>query len=219
MTGVRYLQQISDVNTKDAHGHHAGLHIEPGLWLSIPATVDPVVQSSVARLASIPHGTTIVAQGSAFTVNGPPIIGPVNLNPFPIGNPAGAFTFPEQDLTVATDFRTPAAGLVRVTQEMINNPNIVIASKAAGQTITSTAVLQVTTNHTPILGGGVANTAFLEGGADGPNADAALVTATFWIETVQGAEHPQLQYTQTVLLNFNHLSWPHITVATLTKQP
>jgi hypothetical protein len=212
MTGVRYLQQISDANLD------AGLHIEPGLWLSVPQTTDPAVQASVARLASIPHGTTVVAQGFAFTVAGPPVIGPVNLNPFPIGNPAGAFTFPEQDLTVTTAFRTPANGLVGVTQAMIDNPNSVIASQAAAQTITSTVVLQVTTTNTPILGGGTANTAFLAGGSDGPNADAALVTSTFWIETVQGSNEPQLQYTQNVLLNFNGLSWPHVTVATLTKQ-
>ena len=44
------------------------------------------------------------------------------------------------------------------------------------------------------------------------------VSATFWLETVQGqpAEN-QLQYSQTVLLNFNGLSWPHITVGTLRK--
>jgi len=27
--------------------------------------------------------------------------------------------------------------------------------------------------------------------------------------------YPQIQYTQTVLLNFNGLSWPHVSVATL----
>jgi len=44
------------------------------------------------------------------------------------------------------------------------------------------------------------------------------VRATFWLETIQGESAPsQLQYSQTVLLNFNGLSWPHITVATLHK--
>jgi hypothetical protein len=45
--------------------------------------------------------------------------------------------------------------------------------------------------------------------------------ATFWIEKVA---HPggyghylQLQYVQTVLLNFLGLSWPHVSVATLIK--
>ena len=74
----------------------------------------------------------------------------------------------------------------------------------------------------PVVGGGVANTAFLQGtDAGGPNAQAAVVTAIFWIETVTdpatGSQFLQLQYTQTVLLNFNGLSWPHITVATLRK--
>ena len=59
MFGLRYLQQISDANLK------AGLHIEPGLWVAIPKTSDPNVPPTVARLASIPHGTTIVVQGTA----------------------------------------------------------------------------------------------------------------------------------------------------------
>ena len=59
---------------------------------------------------------------------------------------------------------------------------------------------------------------FLKGGADGQNAVALSVNATFWLETLQGQSAPtQLQYAQTVLLNFNTLSWPHITVATLHK--
>ena len=43
---------------------------------------------------------------------------------------------------------------------------------------------------------------------------------TFWIETVKRGNGTflQLQYTQTVLLNFLGLSWPHVTVATLVKR-
>ena len=62
MFGLTYLQQISDANLK------AGLHIEPGLWVAIPKTSDPNVPPTVARLASIPHGTTILVQGTASTV-------------------------------------------------------------------------------------------------------------------------------------------------------
>ena len=76
----------------------------------------------------------------------------------------------------------------------------------------------VTTIDLPTPGGVTANTAFLKGGADGPNATAVSVTATFWLETLQGQSAPtQLQYTQTVLLNFNGISWPHVTVGTLHK--
>jgi len=91
----------------------------------------------------------------------------------------------------------------------------------AGQTIKSTVALEISLDPaTPVVGGGLANTAFLQGSAAaGPNALAALTTAIFWIETAQGqAGTPdQLQYTQTVLLNFNGLSWPHITVGALKR--
>ena len=53
------------------------------------------------------------------------------------------------------------------------------------------------------------------------NANAAQLDAIFWIETVQqddGSTRKQLQYTQTVQLNFNDIAWPHISVATLVKQ-
>lgn len=109
-------------------------------------------------------------------------------------------------------------GLTGITQQMVNNPNSVLTAAIAGQHITSTTTLHVTTIDLPTPGGGTANTAFLKGGADGPNATAVSVTATFWLETLQGQSAPtQLQYTQTVLLNFNGISWPHVTVGTLHK--
>ena len=61
MFGLTYLQQISDANLK------AGLHIEPGLWVAVPKTSNPNVVPTVARLASIPHGTVILVQGTAST--------------------------------------------------------------------------------------------------------------------------------------------------------
>jgi hypothetical protein len=81
--------------------------------------------------------------------------------------------------------------------------------------------------------GGIENILFLEGGepvgAKGPNADTALVYATFWIEKVMHQHHRpfmQLQYAQMVILDFPiftllprvvNLGWPHISVATLRK--
>jgi hypothetical protein len=76
----------------------------------------------------------------------------------------------------------------------------------------------VSTTPGGIVGGGASNMAFLVGTKDGPNADAAHVVATFWLQTLAGDTEPKrLQYSQIVLLNFNGLSWPHITVATLAK--
>ena len=212
MFGLTYLQQISDANL------NAGLHIEPGLWVVIPKTTDPNVPPTVARLASIPHGTTIVVQGTATQLAGAPTIPNTSIKPFSIGHPTSEIDFPEQTLTNQTSFRSSGAGLTGVTQAMVNNPNGILQAAIAGQHITATTTLHVTSTDTPVPGGGTANTAFLKGGADGPNAVAVSVNSTFWLETLQGQSAPTLLlYAQTVLLNFNTLSWPHITVATLHK--
>jgi len=212
MFGVSYLQQISDANLK------AGLHFEPGMWIHVPKTTHPPVPVSLVRMASIPHGTTIVAQGGSTRIDGPPTIPKVSIKPFNIGSPDELFDFDEQILKKEAKFRTPKAGLVGITQKMVDDPNSVLRAAIAKQTIESTAVLTVSTAHKPILGGGTANTAFLKGDKEGPNADAVTVTATFWVETVKGTpDFHQIQYTQTVLLNFNGLSWPHVTVGTLRK--
>jgi len=216
MFGLHYLQQISDKNLG------AGLHFEPGIWAHVPKTTNPKESVSIVRMASIPHGTTIVAQGNSNTSDETtkPTIPNVSIKPFGIGDPTSTIDFPEQTLTIKTAFRTPANGLVGVTQRMVDNPNAVLRDAIAKQNITSTVRLQVTTLHKPVLGGGTANTAFLVGGPDGPNADAVTVTSTFWLEKLDNeAQASQLQYTQTVLLNFNGLSWPHVTVATLRRTP
>src|SRR4029077_3667946 len=75
MFGLTYLQQITDANL------NAGLHIEPGLWVAVPATPDPKVVPTVARLASIPHGTVVLFQGTAATANGGPNIAVKGIKP------------------------------------------------------------------------------------------------------------------------------------------
>jgi hypothetical protein len=214
--GVTYLQQISDRLMK------TGIHAEPGVWVSVPVTEDPAEKASVVRMGSIPHGTTINAQGEAFSVNGGPQIKPNDITPFVIGDPTKLVKFPETDLAVATKFRIPQPPqLAEIHQSMVDNPNSVLTEAIEDQKITKTTVLVIsTTPAAPLIGGGTDNISFLKGTAGGPNADAALMTAIFWIETVEDPGRPpflQLQYTQTVLLNFNGLSWPHVSVATLRK--
>lgn len=218
MFGLTYLQQISDsiLNT--------GIHVEPGIWATVPATTDPAEVSTVVRMASIPHGTTINAQGVAKTVSGGPDIQPISITPFVIGNPAELVPFPESNLSLSTLFRSPQPPqLAKITQGMVDNPNSVLSEAIAGQKITQTIALIISTAVTaPLTGSGTDNTSFLQGGTDGPNALGAQVTAIFWIETVEVPHQPpffQLQYTQTVLLNFNKLSWPHVSVATLRHHP
>jgi len=216
MHGLTYLQQISDANVS-VNGVPAGLHIEPGVWINVPPTTDPQESATIARLASIPHGTTITTQGTAVTAPGGPSIPAVSLTPFNEGHPNQPIDFPEQHLNQSTPFRTSGAGLTGITQAMLDNPNSVLTKNPPN--VTTTTRLHVsTTPGVPDVGGGTSNTAFLVGTKDGPNADPAHVAATFWLQTLAGQTQPtRLQYSQTVLLNFNQISWPHITVATLTK--
>ena len=229
LRGLTYLQQISDANVLDAHGNNKGQHVEPGLWVVVPKTRDPQEPRTVARLASIPHGTTILAQGTAHTSPGGPDIPPVSIRPFFIDKPINEQDLLEQHLNESSPFRTSGAGLHGITQRMVNNPNsfltnpppaIVAGSAATTPTsaVATTTTLQVSTHDGSLPGGRAANIAFLTGGHDGPNAVTSRVTATFWLQTFHAvSDPPQLQYSQFVLLDFNGLSWPHVTVATLRK--
>jgi len=223
------MQQIKETSSG------AGLHIEPGIWATVPHTTDPNEPPSVVRLASIPHGTVVLAQGVAEVhPGGPQHIPDNNILPFFFGTPppansdfnSVAQTFTELDLSQPTQFRFVAPG---ATQDIVKNPNSVLQkalqTSLQGTTMKSRTFLHVATSHSIIKdGGGTANTAFLaaSGNPPGGNAKATQVEATFWIETIAGTggqpDKHQLQYTQLVMLDFNGIHWPHVTVATLQKQ-
>jgi hypothetical protein len=218
--GSTYLQRINDANVVQ-NGKPAGIHIEPGIWLSVPPTTNPQDPATVARLANIPHGTSLVAQGTAITSNGAPVLPPADITPFVINQPGNLIHFPETNLGVASAFRTSPGDIPHVTQAMVNNPNVALASGLTGKNITTVTALRISTTplNPPSSGGGNSNIAFLQGAGGGPNAQSVQVDAIFWIEEFQehGKKKFQLQYTQRVLLNFNGLSWPHVSVATLLK--
>jgi hypothetical protein len=105
LNGVPYLQSINDVTTLPAQG----IHFEPGIWLSVPATTTPTEGATLARMASIPHGTTINAQGTFTSNAGKPTIAVVDITPFdPItGAKVPPNTFPSQTATNQNTFRIP----------------------------------------------------------------------------------------------------------------
>jgi hypothetical protein len=221
--GLTYLQLINDVNVL-TNGSPTGIHIEPGIWITIPATTDPQDPETVARLANIPHGTSLSSQGSAKVGTLPLAFPAVDITPFVIGQPGNLIPFPETNLSLATNFRTPASDIPHVTQQMVDNPNVVLAAGIAGKVIQSVTQLTISTVelNPPSSGGGTSNIAFLSGTGGQPNAQAAQMDATFWISDfvdAQGKPGELLQYSQRVLLNFNTLSWPHVSVATLLKVP
>jgi hypothetical protein len=71
--GLSYLQKIHD------HHHGGALHLEPGLWITQPGTAYPPEKPPpngwiIARMASIPHGSAVLAQGSATSFTGAPTL-------------------------------------------------------------------------------------------------------------------------------------------------
>jgi hypothetical protein len=99
--GLTYLQKIHDAPTGGA------LHIEPGIWITqgpttYPPEVAPTNDQIVARMATIPHGNSVLARGVASHFEGPPTIAApgsnyafsafpsFNSTPFPNGTPINA---------------------------------------------------------------------------------------------------------------------------------
>jgi hypothetical protein len=71
--GMTYLQKIADA------GHDGALHIEPGIWVTQPNTdfpteTVPPPSQLVARMATIPHGNSVLAQGIAERFVGTPVL-------------------------------------------------------------------------------------------------------------------------------------------------
>ncbi len=204
--GLRYLQRVADAVT------HEPLHIEPGFWLNLPSTVVPVAGPTVVRQGAIPHGTSLLALGPALPpVPSGPQIGDVDSTPTnnpdippPLG-PEYLMPFTNPPLPLPPGFEFP----------FIKNPNLALKAAIQGQNIIQTVMLPIST--APVQFGGIVNMPF-----DVSNANATSLSATFWIETVQNPDDVgpflQLQYTQTVILNFLGIDWPHISVATLIKQ-
>jgi hypothetical protein len=260
LNGVGYLLTVSDITNP---AKPVGIHFEPGVWMNVPATTDPPETNTLVRMASIPHGTTLCAQGTFRTFSGPPSIPPVSITP-DIGR------FPSQTAHLKRTARIPQ-DLTRfikngsITQAILDDPNTVLRNITAHQTILSTTALGVASNNSnplsnPLFSGGTDDIAFLDGNHNvtEPNANIPQMASFFWIETVQHtitvpvwapgqppltipaqpdggppvafyvqpstaitqprqvkATSTQIQFSQKVILNFNGILWPHVSVGTL----
>ena len=217
--GVHYLQRVADCEL------HSAIHLEPGLWVRVDPTAapNPVTPESYVRLATIPHGDSLLALSTfAARLNTGPTINPVDTTPF-TGDIPDLNSSPASPVT-SSDYLSPyretplpteclPAGLDAV--QTIKNPALVLLAAIANQTITETVVIQIST--APVKNGGIVNIPFVV-----QNANAARLDAIFWIEKVadpSGGPIPfiQLQYVQRVILDFDNIHWPHMSIATLVK--
>jgi hypothetical protein len=183
--GLHCLQLINDAQD------HSALHLEPGIWLNVHATTDPKADPSVVRMATIPHGDSLLSQGTSITVAGGPKIDPVDSTPFTLDPATGARKNDTNPQYLAPFQSTPLppgkpAG-------SIANPNLVLTEAIKSRKIVNTVVLFVSAdpvgdiNGTPVAPpstpndiGGIVNVPFVI-----KNANANSFSAIFWIETVE----------------------------------
>jgi hypothetical protein len=217
--GLHYLQPVSDADKPPFATAGQALHIEPGLFMNVPPSQEPANPASIVRLASIPHGVSLLMQGptpSATPVPGPPNIPAV----FPIPElpafapPAGALGLGIQP----TDIPPPGGdGLEHVVPEVdvvndvvgsqsngpfpaefqgfINDPNSMLRTAIAGQDILGTITIELSTAAvTNSIGNipflGTPNAAQAQNPTT-PNAFVSSARAVFWIEWVRTVgRHP-----------------------------
>ena len=244
-----YQQKIAQVVAEDRPDSDglaglAGLpiHHEPGLWLyeknrkskddQIKGNEVSEVDIHVARLASIPHGNSVLALGTSEVHDGMPTIPPVS------GLPSGRF---EDVLTPGYDFGsdpylepykhyidTPFMGNVTAPGFPGFSPadmNQILRFANQGVNVVRTTTLTVDTDR---KSGGITNAPF-----SAREAEPVSMKSTFWIQELDekdetGKPRLRLQYSQVVMLHFFHpreddfpgrAVWPHISIATLEKMP
>lgn len=137
---IAYLQQVSD--------RIGPQHFEPGVWSNAPASTDPTEPTTVIRMGSIPHGTTINLQGVGFQAPAPKISA-TTITPFKAGSPDDGATnlvpFPEEkNVQTAMPSRTSPADVPGLDDAHLANPNLFLTDVLAKQTVLSTTVLIIT---------------------------------------------------------------------------
>ncbi len=231
-----------------AGGPGLPIHHEPGLWLydknrrakddQIKGDQVTQVKLDVARLASIPHGNSVLALGQSAVHKGMPEIPPLS------GLPSGRF---EDVLTPDYDFRDAIAAdpYLEPYRHYIDHPfmgNVVDPTfpgfnpadmnqilRFANQGLTDETIVRTTTLtvDTDRKSGGIRNAPFSV-----REAEPVSMKSTFWIQELvnktSGKKRLRLQYSQVVMLHFFHpredefpgrAVWPHISIATLDKNP
>lgn len=245
-----YQQKIAQVAAEDRpdSGGLAGLpglpiHHEPGLWLyeknrrsmddQIVGDQVSQVELKVARLASIPHGNSVLALGTAEYFKEMPKIPPIS------GLPAGRF---EDVFSPDYDFKEDP--YLEPFKHYIENPfmgnvvgvpgfpgfspadmNQILRFANDGVDIVQTTVLTVDSTR---KNAGIRNVPFSV-----REAEPVSMKSTFWIQELAerdefGNPRLRLQYSQVVMMDFfrprqdefpGRAVWPHISIATLEKTP
>lgn len=213
-----YQQSIEQIAADDfpqsglAGDPGLAIHHEPGLFLHM--TNETTKDLDIARLATIPHGDSVLALGRSDEVEGAPRI--PDLNGLPIG--------------VSHDLNSPYLEPYKHFQLNLFkglfdpvSPNKLLSDANAGLDIVKTTVLEF---DTAVESGGIVNIPFIV-----KQANAADMKSTFWIQELaetdeSGNRKLRMQYSQVVMLDFfprrdgfpGLIRWPHVSINTLEKK-
>jgi hypothetical protein len=196
----------------------AAIHHEPGLFLHM---LDRITDDGfdIARLATIPHGDAALALGKSRPITD---FDATRSIPAVNGLPVGV----RQDLSLGylapykkfedAPFMGNVVGVPGFPGFKPSAPHLLLIEAAKNLSIKSTMILELdTTNET----GGIHNIPFVV-----KQANAASMKSTFWIHELDD-DTLVLQYLQVVMLDFfprrdgqpGRISWPHVSINTLTK--
>ena len=177
------------------------LHFENGMWLNLVDPAGTTNPNPIVRQASVPHGNSVLLMGQSFNDNGAPTISPVD--PTPINATTGKKETNQKYLAPYTQFTERFTKIFGPNF----NPNQTLIDAIAKQDIANTVTFVLSTANN----GGITNIPF------GKNAEATSWETVVWIETLKNGT-VQMQYTQTIIIEFFSIKWPHIDVNTLIKQ-
>lgn len=229
---TQMIKQIAAADFSDSGGLAGApelpIHHEPGFFLHMKKQL--IEGIDIARLATIPHGNSATALGTALEdQDGPPTIGDLD------GFPEGVATDIVQAVAGATGDRdylrpynhfvqTPFKGVVSAPGFPGFGPansNHLLQIGLPGN-VKRTTVLPMDTDF---MEGGIVNIPFIE-----RQADAASMTSVFWImelDEMDAAGNPRmvLAYSQFIYLDFFErvdgkpglIRWPHISINMMEK--
>jgi hypothetical protein len=229
ITGLVYGQRITSVCDRGncaEMGFPAGteIHVETGILLYIKDcikiqdkndTTCVVSPYNIARLATIPHGNSVLALGTSVTGTPPnnDFFGKASTLPTPVDNNE-SFQFGYSD---AYKVPEPLRLFPQFNQQ---DPNTFLSDmlNKNKEKIKSMTTINMSSKN---LTGGILNIPFSATGIKTID-----MHATFYIQHIEGSDTPQLQYTQTINLDFPGMNlkakpipviWPHVTVDTLKR--
>ncbi len=225
LVALDYEQTISQLAADDfpksGKAGNAGLaiHHEPGLWLYISNEVTDGLD--LARLATIPHGDSVLALGKSGKSNGASVIPKIDGLPEGVGQDLNnPYLGPYKHF-----HDSPFKGVITAPEFPgfdPTNPHLLLEAANQGVNIIKTTTLEVDTTNPS---GGIVNIPFVI-----KQANATSMKSTFWIQEladkdIHGNPKLRLQYAQVVLLDFfprrdglpGPIRWPHVSINTMEK--